>query len=259
MHSNNTPMIHNGILLTDGTEVPKGCARHLAEHGVTIHALVVGPDVPMKDATEIASTFQNVPPIVVTKRPDLEPLILDLLQQNKIEMLFSCYYEYRIRQSLIDGATYGGINIHPSVLPYNRGFHSSFWGILDETPLGATLHWLDEQLDTGDIIDQALLTDDGVIPASEVRAWSRNQCVELFGRNLPRVLIGKAPRIKQHGPGSYHFKKDLQPVVHFDASDTISLERLMKLGRATSFQENGVYVVSGERKFKVRILVSEEE
>lgn len=44
------------------------------------------------------------------------------------------------------------INTHPSFLPYNRGKYPYYWAIMDGTPFGATIHRVDDGIDTGDIL-----------------------------------------------------------------------------------------------------------
>ena len=246
-----------GIMLSDGTEVPLACAAALARADVVIHALVVGPNVPQKAAEAIAGQFQAPPPIVVTTRPDQDPMILGLLDEGRIEMLLSCLFEYRIRPRLLQGASKGGVNIHTSVLPHNRGFHTSFWGIVDGTPLGATIHWMSEELDAGDIIAQASFQDDGLMSAGEVRQRQLALCVELFEAHLPAILAGEAPRTPQPPGGVFHHKRDIGPATTFDQTDTITMEALLRLARATHFGPHGFYVRVGSRTFKVQASVSE--
>ena len=45
-------------------------------------------------------------------------------------------------------------NIHPSLLPYNRGYYPNFWSFYENTPSGTTIHAIDEDIDTGKIIAQ---------------------------------------------------------------------------------------------------------
>lgn len=44
------------------------------------------------------------------------------------------------------------INTHPSFLPYNRGKYPYYWAIVNGTPWGATIHRVDDGVDTGDIL-----------------------------------------------------------------------------------------------------------
>jgi methionyl-tRNA formyltransferase len=46
------------------------------------------------------------------------------------------------------------INLHISLLPYNRGSNPNVWSFLEDTPKGVTIHYIDEGIDTGDILFQ---------------------------------------------------------------------------------------------------------
>ena len=87
--------------------------------------------------------------------------ISDLKNKNIIQKIssLSCdigfsYYDKKIPIEIINSLKNGGINFHPSFLPYNKGRHSTFWAINNSTPFGASSHWLDENFDTGDIFIQ---------------------------------------------------------------------------------------------------------
>jgi phosphoribosylglycinamide formyltransferase 1 len=44
------------------------------------------------------------------------------------------------------------INCHPGIIPAVRGLDAFKWAILDEKPLGVTLHYIDPEVDKGEII-----------------------------------------------------------------------------------------------------------
>ena len=46
------------------------------------------------------------------------------------------------------------VNLHTGYLPWNRGMYPNVWPLVDWSPAGVTLHWMDEGIDTGDIIAQ---------------------------------------------------------------------------------------------------------
>lgn len=53
------------------------------------------------------------------------------------------------------------INVHYSLLPKYRGFHSTVWAILNDEPeLGLTVHLMDAFIDNGDIIAQYKVKND---------------------------------------------------------------------------------------------------
>jgi methionyl-tRNA formyltransferase len=233
------------------------CSAALVINDVTVDAIVVGPNVPSQAAETIAGQFPEKPPIVVTSRPDKDSTILDLVGESGIDYLFSCLYEYRIRPGLLNAVKKGGVNIHTSVLPNNGGFHTSYWGIINSTPLGATIHWMDETLDTGDIIGQERFEDDGLMTSMEVKKRQLDLCVELFHSYLPLILQDKAPRIPQLAGGSFHLKNEIGPATTFDGSDTITLGEMLRLARATSYESHGFHVRIGDRVFKVQAAISE--
>ena len=61
-----------------------------------------------------------------------------------------------LKPEVFNLAKEGCINIHTSLVQYFRGVDSSFWAIHDEQPqaIGATLHFINDTIDAGDIIDQ---------------------------------------------------------------------------------------------------------
>lgn len=48
----------------------------------------------------------------------------------------------------------GIINIHPGILPGNRGLDNFKWAIVKKLPIGATAHWIDTRVDMGLIISR---------------------------------------------------------------------------------------------------------
>jgi methionyl-tRNA formyltransferase len=60
-----------------------------------------------------------------------------------------------ISRSIIDLATYGGCNVHPSLLPALRGPDPIFWTLQQGlSGSGVTLHRLSDRFDTGEILAQ---------------------------------------------------------------------------------------------------------
>ncbi len=71
------------------------------------------------------------------------------------DLLWVTDYRYIIPKTLINKAVLGGVNLHPSLLPKYRGRAPLNWAIINgETKTGLTAHFLDEGIDTGDIIKQ---------------------------------------------------------------------------------------------------------
>lgn len=72
-----------------------------------------------------------------------------------IDLIVVCGYKYIIPNDIFDIPEFRTINIHPSYLPAYRGQHVVNWAIINgEKETGVTIHYIDEGIDTGDIIVQ---------------------------------------------------------------------------------------------------------
>ena len=57
-----------------------------------------------------------------------------------------------LRGEILSRARHGVINSHPGLLPDCRGSASPAWSIFHDIPVGATTHFCDEGVDTGDLL-----------------------------------------------------------------------------------------------------------
>lgn len=77
------------------------------------------------------------------------------LIKSKPDLILSISFNQILNEKIINSATYGVINIHPSLLPEYSGLMPYFWVLLNnENKTGVTLHWVDSKIDTGKIIYQ---------------------------------------------------------------------------------------------------------
>lgn len=92
----------------------------------------------------------------------------------------------------------GTIGVHYSMLPARRGGAPLVWAIIDGlTSVGLSLFYYDEGIDTGDVIDQVAVEIDFEDTVKTMLDKIENVFPDLVIRNLPAVMDGTAPRIKQ--------------------------------------------------------------
>jgi methionyl-tRNA formyltransferase len=111
---------------------------------------------------------------------------------------------------LLKAARRGALNMHGSLLPKYRGRAPVNWAILKgERETGATLHYMVERADAGDIVDQQsvpILQDDD---AREVFAKVTVAAETILARSLPALIAGTAARTPQRiVPGQYFGRRD---------------------------------------------------
>ncbi|MDE2261006.1 MAG: formyltransferase [Gammaproteobacteria bacterium] len=121
------------------------------------------------------------------------------------DFIFSFYYRSMLGAPLLRSARRGALNMHGSLLPKYRGRAPVNWAILNgERETGATLHYMVERADAGDIVDQLavpILEDDD---AREVFAKVTAAAEIVLARSLPGLIAGDAPRRPQSiEPGQY--------------------------------------------------------
>jgi len=105
---------------------------------------------------------------------------------------------------------HGCLNLHNSYLPWNRGAHPCTWALIDQTPHGVTMHWMDEGIDTGDIFLQERLFPEKGETAHELYQRTVELEVKLFEKALDQLWIGRRDRKPQVGIGSFHKKADFK-------------------------------------------------
>ena len=104
-----------------------------------------------------------------------------------------------MKPALLDIPSRGALNMHGSLLPKYRGRVPVNWAIIQgETETGATLHYMTEKPDNGDIVGQMpvpILPDD---TAQEVFDKVTVAAELTLHRALPSLVDGTAPRIRQN-------------------------------------------------------------
>jgi len=146
------------------------------------------------------------------------PIDVDYLQINAIEFIVSYGYRHIIQSAVIEHLRDRIVNLHISLLPWNRGADPNLWSFLEDTPKGVTIHCVDEGLDTGDIIVQKEIF---FYPNGETLASTYEQLnqeiIGLFKQHWPDIAIGEAPRRRQPSGGSFHRTSDKERFLHLIA------------------------------------------
>lgn len=82
---------------------------------------------------------------------------LSVMDDYKPDLLVSMSFNQILKKSIIDYAPLGFINCHAGALPFYRGRNPLNWALINgESSFGITVHYVDEGIDTGDIVEQRL-------------------------------------------------------------------------------------------------------
>mgnify|MGYP006292769445 CR=1 FL=1 len=139
----------------------------------------------------------------------------NFIDKENFYFLVSYGYRHIIKKEILDKFPDRAVNLHISYLPWNRGADPNFWSFADNTPKGVTIHYLDEGVDTGDIIVQEKVNFDSNTETLAT-SYSKLQTTiqELFKENWNKIKNNTCPRQKQVGQGTLHKTKDKKPFLH---------------------------------------------
>lgn len=143
-----------------------------------------------------------------------EPLSTRQSVLDGIDFLVSYGYRYLIPAEVLRSFGECAVNLHISLLPWNRGADPNLWSYLQDTPKGVTIHVLDAGLDTGPIlVQQAAVSVQGDTLRSSHERLS--VAVEnLFCSAWPDIRRGALAPIPQAGPGTAHRSVDRTAYEH---------------------------------------------
>ena len=122
------------------------------------------------------------------------------------DLIFSFYYRSMIPMRLLRHARLGAFNMHGSYLPKYRGKAPVNWAVLNgEDHLGATLHYMVQKPDAGDIVDQERVPIGPRDTAAQVMARVVDAARVVLDRQLENLLRGTAPRRSQDSSQATYF------------------------------------------------------
>ena len=174
-----------------------------------------------REDSPILAHLREVEPAVSVLGPE-EPLTVERI--DALDPLLAVSHGYRLilRRPILERLPDRVVNLHISSLPYNRGADPNLWSALDATPAGVTIHYVDEGVDTGDIIAQRRLVfgDEETLAGSY--AALQAAMLALFQEHWPAIRAGTCERRPQTGAGTSHRVADRAAVEHLitDGWDT---------------------------------------
>ncbi|MDR0481314.1 MAG: formyltransferase [Gallionellaceae bacterium] len=173
------------VLLAQGMKIPL----------VVTHRANPAENIWFSSVAELVA-LHGIP--VITPDDPNAPEIVARVRELKPDFLFSFYYRQMLKRDLLEAAQRGALNMHGSLLPKYRGRVPVNWAIIrGETETGATLHYMTEKPDNGDIVAQQavpILPDD---TAFEVFNKVTVAAEMALNAAMPALLAGTAPRLKQ--------------------------------------------------------------
>ncbi|MDO8412869.1 MAG: formyltransferase [Gallionellaceae bacterium] len=183
------------------------CLSVLLAQGVSIPLVITHRDNPQEtiwfDSVAQLAALHNIP-VITPDNPNL-PEVVEQIRALQPDFFFSFYYREMLKRELLQIPAKGALNMHGSLLPKYRGRVPVNWAIINgETQTGATLHYMTEKPDNGNIVAQQAVP---ILPNDTALAVFQKVTVAaemVLHSCLPGLLAGTAPSIPQDlTQGSY--------------------------------------------------------
>ncbi|CAB1057787.1 hypothetical protein D1BOALGB6SA_2542 [Olavius sp. associated proteobacterium Delta 1] len=176
------------------------------------------------------------------------------------DIILSVGFRYIIPPEILALPPLGAINFHKSLLPLNRGANPVFWTILEGTKAGASIHYMDQGIDTGRIIAQREIETDLSDDAKTLYSKLDILQLELFKEVWPQIRKGAIKPVEQGGAPSYHVIKDFKKLRKIDPQSTVRAIDFINFLRAMTFPPfNNAYIEQNGKKYFVKIEITPED
>ncbi len=144
-----------------------------------------------------------------------KPINIEFLKKIKPNFIISYNYKFIIKREIINCMKNNIINLHISLLPWNRGADPNVWSFLEDTPKGVTIHRIDAGIDTGPILVQKeVYIDENTETLKSSYEKLHKEIQELFKIKWNDIKNKKLKVTPQDSRGSMHYVKDFKKIEH---------------------------------------------
>ncbi|MCC0630746.1 methionyl-tRNA formyltransferase [Clostridioides sp. ES-S-0108-01] len=198
------------IVFMGTPDIAVPCLQKIIDEKYEILGVVTQPDKPkgrgkklgMSPVKELAIE-NNIPVYQPIKARDKE--FIDTMKSLNPDVIVVVAFGQILPKGILEIPRLGCINVHVSLLPKYRGAAPINWVIINgEEKTGVTTMYMDEGLDTGDMILKTEVNLDDNITAGELHDKMMNIGAETLKETLKLIEEGTAPReVQNHEEFSY--------------------------------------------------------
>ena len=230
-------------------------ADWLRKRDENIVGLVLQPPDDRRFADEILSTLDMPPDKIWLSTQLRDPNTLAALKELRPDIGISAFFGCILKPDMINMFPKGCINLHSALLPYNGGWHTNVWPIIEGTPAGVTIHYIDPGVDTGDIIAQRQIPVEPTDTGGSLHEKITRDQVELFKETWPLIREGKNSRTPQDlSKATVHRKSEVAKISCIELDHTYRAGDLINLIRARTYPPYpSAYYMEGDRRTYVRM------
>ena len=188
----------SGIVIAAYSDVGYRCTKWLLDAGEKVALIYTHADDPSEErwweSVAELGAVRGVPVHVVEDLSD--PTEVVRLKAVAPDVLFSFYFRKMIPPAILAIPSKGALKMHGTLLPHFRGRAPVNWAILKgATSTGASLHYMVEKPDAGDLVDQEKVPIGADDDALTVARRVGDAAVTVLARSWAKLKAGTAPHV----------------------------------------------------------------
>jgi methionyl-tRNA formyltransferase len=148
---------------------------------------------------------------------------IEIVRSYNADLLVSMSFNQIFNAEVLAVPKLGVINCHAGKLPFYRGRNILNWALInDEKEFGITVHYVDEGIDTGDIIKQNSYPITDVDDYNSLLEIAYAECASILYNSIKEIQNGTSERIAQntiHPVGFYCGRRGIgDEIINWDQS-----------------------------------------
>ncbi|CAM1355381.1 dTDP-4-amino-4,6-dideoxyglucose formyltransferase [Tenacibaculum halocynthiae] len=178
---------------------------------------------------------------------------------ERYDLVFSIHCKQIFPPKLVN--TIKCINVHPGYNPINRGWYPQVFAIINNLPIGATIHEIDEELDHGNIIDRKFVDKTNADTSLTLYNKVITAEIELLKENLVNILENNFETvIPENNNNNIFLKKDFNELCEIDLNRNYKAGNLINLLRALTHGEySNAFFIDPNTNKKIFLKIQLEE
>ena len=214
----------------------------------------------LNEAGEKAYNWLNQREDINVKALLTEKEQLSLIEDIQPEIVIASGFEHKVPEEIIEVPEKGVVNLHPSFLPYNRGAHPYIWPIVEGTPAGVSIHYMNSEIDEGAVIDKREVMVDPADTAETLYSRLQDEQFLLFMENWDRIKEGAEAREQDLDRGETHYRKELENLRELELDEKSTFEEFIDRIRAVNFsKDQAAYFEKNGKRYSIDIDIRRQD
>ncbi len=183
------------------------------------------------------------------------------LKDHEIDLVLLIWWPAIIKIKAIETVAHGWINMHNSLLPYSRGRHPYYWSVVDQVPFGVTLHYINEGIDSGDILFQKGIDIPVHHRGDQIYARSLEAIYTLFAESYKKITeLNFVAKKQDESMSTFHLANELDVHSEIILDKNYKARDLINIIRARSFPhgDSAFFYSEGDR-YNIKVTIEKGE